>query len=304
MNIRSAPLEKVYRCSGRRDCSEYALVLRAAGIDYLVQKEARELTLVVAAEDAARARAELDAYARENVDQHVHAETVHPQSDGWLGVFGYVAVVVLVTYLDHQNTFAADWSEAGKTQAGLIRDGQWWRVVTALTLHADLFHLLSNVVFGSLFGLFAGQMLGSGLAWASILAAGAMGNLLNALIRHGAHTSVGASTAVFAALGLVAGYAWKRRSYPNEPKLARWAPLVGAVVLLSYLGTGGVRTDVAAHVMGFLSGMLLGAIYGKLGSRIMFGPRMQVLLGLVAVGVLAVAWAVALSSNASLPGST
>lgn len=304
MNIRRSTLETVYRCSGRRDCAEYALVLRAAGIEYLVQNEARELTLVVTVEDAPRARVELEAYAREEADRGVHAETVHPQSDGWFGVFGYVAVVVLVTYLDHQNTFAADWSEAGKTHAELIRGGQWWRVVTALTLHVDLYHLLSNVVFGSLFGLFAGQMLGSGLAWASILAAGAMGNLLNALIRHGAHTSVGASTAVFAALGLVAAYSWKRRSYPNEPKLARWAPLVGAVVLLSYLGTGGVRTDVAAHVMGFLSGMLLGAIYGKLGNRIMFGPRMQVLLGLVAVGVLAVAWAVALSSNASLPGST
>ncbi len=69
--------------------------------------------------------------------------------------------------------------------------------------------------------------------------------------------------------------------------------------MLSYLGTGGVRTDVAAHVMGFLSGALLGGIYGKLGNRIMLAPRIQVLLGLVAVGVLAVAWAVALSSNAS-----
>ena len=89
-------------------------------------------------------------------------------------------------------------------------------------------------------------MLGSGLAWASILATGAMGNLFNALIRPGAHTSVGASTAVFAALGLVAAFAWKRRSYPNEPKLARWAPLVGAVVLLSYLGM--LRAIPAAFV--------------------------------------------------------
>ena len=105
MNIRRSTLETVYRCSGRRDCSEYALVLRAAGIEYLVQNEARELTLVVTVEDAPRARVELEAYARGEADRGVHAETVHPQSDGWFVVFGYVAVVVLVTYLDHQNTF-------------------------------------------------------------------------------------------------------------------------------------------------------------------------------------------------------
>ncbi|MCH8150107.1 MAG: rhomboid family intramembrane serine protease [Planctomycetes bacterium] len=295
MNIRRLPLETVYRCSGRRDCAEYALVLRAAGIDYFVQKEAREMTLVVAAEDAARARTELDAYARENADRPMHAERVYPQNNGWFGVFGYAAVVVFVTYLDHRNMFAQDWTLAGKAHAELIRDGQWWRAVTALTLHVDLRHLLCNVVFGGLFGLFAGQMLGSGLAWAGILAAGTMGNLLNAWIRPGAHTSVGASTAVFAALGLVAALAWKRRSYRGERKLARWAPLVGAVVLLSYLGTGGVRTDVAAHVTGFLSGAVLGAFYGRFGQRIMLAPRMQVFLGLVAVGVLAVSWSIALS---------
>ena len=74
--------------------------------------------------------------------------------------------------------------------------------------------------------------------------------------------------------------------------------------MLSYLGTGGVRTDVAAHVMGFLSGALFGGIYGKLGHRIMFARRVQVFLGLVALGVLAVAWSIALSSSASQPGST
>lgn len=295
MDIRRLPLETVYRCATQRDCSEYALVLRAAGIDYLVQKEAREMTLVVAAGDAARARAELDAYARENADRPTHAETVHPHHNGWFGVFGYVAVVVLITYLDHRNIFAQDWTLAGKADAELIRDGQWWRAVTALTLHVDLRHLLSNVVFGGLFGLFAGQMLGSGLAWAGILAAGTMGNLLNAWMRPGAHTSVGASTAVFAALGLVAALAWKRRSYRREGKLARWAPLVGAVILLSYLGTGGVRTDVAAHVTGFLSGAILGALYGRHGRGIMLTPRMQVFLGLVALGVLAVSWSIALS---------
>ena len=176
-----------------------------------------------------------------------------------------------------------------------------WRTVTALTLHADARHLAANIVFGGLVGLFAGQLLGSGLAWFSILIAGAAGNLLNALIRNPGHTSVGASTAVFAALGIVAAYVWKRRRHLHASKLVRWAPLVGAVVLLSYLGTGGVRTDVAAHVAGFLAGVVLGAVYGKLGSRMESVAGSQRLLGGTALAVLALAWALAFTSHTAQP---
>lgn len=303
MASRQQLLETVYRTSARKDLSEHALVLKAAGIDYLVRREMRELTLVVAAPDAACARTELDAYIRENRDRPTVVATLPQRAGGWCGVFGYCAVLLFITYLDHQDMFALDWSEAGKAHAGMIRDGQWYRTVTALCLHVDLYHLLANLVFGSLFGLFAGQILGSGLAWASILMAGAMGNLLNAWIHRPDHTSVGASTAVFATLGIVAAYSWKQRSKLHKTRLARWAPLVGAVVLLSYLGTGGVRTDVSAHMMGFLAGALLGGIYGKLGSRIVLGGNAQVLLGLVAAAMLTLAWAIALASNASQLGS-
>jgi len=51
-------------------------------------------------------------------------------------------------------------------------------VVTALTLHVDSGHLITNLGFGMLFGYLAGQLLGPGIAWASILAAGALGNFL------------------------------------------------------------------------------------------------------------------------------
>ncbi len=212
---------------------------------------------------------------------------------------GYAAVLVLVAVLRRQEVFDFDWFSAGKTHAGLIRHGQWWRAVTALTLHADLAHLFGNIIIGGLIGLFAGQLLGSGLAWFSILIAGTAGNLLNAWIRQPDHTSVGASTAVFAALGILAAYAWRRRLRRQAPGLARWAPLVGGAVLLSLLGTGGVRTDVAAHVTGFLSGLLLGTLYGSLGDRVVLSMGRQVLLGILALAVLALAWSLALVAHVS-----
>ena len=294
-------VEAVYRSGTKKDCLTRALVLEAAGIRYEVHGGAGEFTLVVAAPDAAQARAELDDYARENRDWPTGAATLPQRAGGWGGVLGYAAVLLLVAILEHRDMFAFDWFAAGKTHAGLIRDGQWWRAVTALSLHADLPHLVANIVIGGLVGLFAGQLLGSGLAWISILMAGAVGNLLTAWMRQPGHTSVGASTAVFAALGIVAAYAWKQRRHMQASRLARWAPLVGGVVLLGYLGTGGARTDVLAHVTGFLSGVLLGAVYGKLGDRVVLAAGVQFLLGIGALAVLALAWVLALAPHAPRP---
>jgi membrane associated rhomboid family serine protease len=288
-------LEVVYRSGDRKECRALALVLAAAGIDHQVQAESGEFALVVAPRDAGRARAELEAYARENRDWPTHAAAVPHRADGWTGVIGYVGVLLIVGLLQQRDAFGFDWLSAGKTQAGLIRQGEWWRAVTALSLHVESSHMVANLVIGGLIGLFTGQLLGSGLAWMSILLGGTAGNLLNAWIRSESHSSIGASTAVFAALGIVAAYAWKRRRQPGVSRLKRWAPIVGGVVLLGFLGTGGARTDVPAHVAGFLSGLLLGAVYGALGDRLVLGARTQWVLGMVALATLALAWTLALT---------
>jgi membrane associated rhomboid family serine protease len=224
------------------------------------------------------------------------------RADGWNGVLGFVAVLALMAVLQQRHAFGIDWFAVGKTHAGGIRQGEWWRTVTALTLHADLEHVLSNLVIGGLVGLFAGQSLGSGLAWCSILIAGALGNFLNAWVHAAEHTSVGASTAVFAALGLLAAHAWWQRRTLRTARLERWGPIVGGVVLLSFLGTGGGRTDVAAHVFGFLCATPFGVLCGKPGVGAMSSPRTQFLLGLTALTILAVAWALALMPPASWRG--
>lgn len=302
MDDRRSLVDTVFGPGAKGDCRKHALVLEALGIEFETRSDAAGFTLVVAAADAARARQELEAYAYETRDRPDIAPVTPRPTGGLAGVIGYVAVLLLVAFLEHRHALARDWFSVGKTHAGLMRDGQWWRAVTALSLHSDIVHLAANVVFGGLIGLFAGQLLGSGLAWFSILIAGTTGNMLLALIRPAHHTSVGASTAVFAALGIVAAYVWMRRRHEHTRNLKRWAPLIGGALLLAYLGTGGERTDVAAHVTGFLSGLLLGALYGKLGNRlaepacwIVFKPRVQLLLGFAAATILTLAWLLALT---------
>ncbi len=298
MERRDIQWEPIYRSGDRAACFEYALVLKAAGIPHEVRAVSGAFTVFVMTPDVERARAELIAYARENHEASAPELTIRHAGGGWGGVWGYAAVLLLVAVFERQGLLGMDWHGAGKTDAGLILSGAWWRTVTALTLHADISHLLANTVIGGLFGLFAGQLLGSGLAWSSILTAGAVGNFLNACIRKPTHTSIGASTAVFAALGMVSAYAWVRRRHLHADKFKRWAPLIGGVVLLSYFGAGGLRTDVGAHVAGFFAGLVLGAIYGKLGDRLVLSGRVQVVLGVLTLGILAAAWALALTRPA------
>ena len=118
---------------------------------------------------------------------------------------------------------------AGVADAERIRSGEWWRAVTAMTLHADVMHVLGNVVASVIFVSAAGRWLGPGVAAMLILLAGTGANLLTALVEKENHLSVGASTATFAALGLVVGLQSVRRwrgggrcAAPGSPPARAW----------------------------------------------------------------------------------
>ena len=86
----------------------------------------------------------------------------------------YGVTILLIDILQRDRAFSLDWWWAGMSHAGLIREGEWWRAVTALGLHADSVHLAGNLVFGLVFGFLAGELLGWGLAWFGMLLAGVL----------------------------------------------------------------------------------------------------------------------------------
>ena len=110
------------------------------------------------------------------------------------------------------------------------------------------------MVFGAFFGILAGGLIGPGIAWLAILVAAAFANTLNAFLLDEGHRAIGASTAVFAALGLVSGFVWRSKLMAQEKWAWRLGPIVGGIALLAYTGTGGPNTDVGAHLAGFVCG--------------------------------------------------
>ncbi len=290
----------VYHSSTRDRCNEFALVLAAVGIPCAIHAATDGHSLTVRPENAARAVAEISAYGRENRARWRGSLASKrpppaPISNGFPGVIAYCLLLILFAVLQQRHAFGLEWWAAGKAHAGLMHQGEWWRAITAMGLHANAPHLLANLAFGACFGLFASQTLGSGLAWFAILCAGALGNAITALLHAPTHISVGASTAVFAALGLMTGDSLMRPDIRAASPLRRWAPLIGGVVLLGFLGAGGPQTDVTAHVAGFACGGLLGAALAWFMPNYRITASLNLFWGMAAALVIFGSWAVALA---------
>ena len=286
-------LRMVYESRNRAECSDRALVLTAAGIPFQMVDDIASCALLVPAEFSARAMDELIQYDDENPPQVASKPLPLTAYNALPGLIGFVLVVCGIAVAADLAPFNKDWYAAGRVDGVLIRSGEWWRTVTALTLHADLEHLVGNLVFGIMFGLFAGRLLGSGVAWLSIVVAAAAGNALNTLLLESVHRAVGASTAVFAALGLVAGYVWRGKLMAQDRWPYRVGPIVGGFALLMYTGTGGERTDIGAHLMGFLFG-LLGGMFLTAVRDSFAEQRLQMICGGAALALIVGAWAMAI----------
>lgn len=289
----SDDLRVVFESRNRAACSDRALVLASSQIPHTVVDDSSSCALVVPAEYSARAMDELRLYDEENPPPVLHPRKIIEYQDPVPGVVAYLIVVSLIAWLAGNSAFGSDWYQLGRVDGTLLRQGEWWRPVTALTLHSGLRHLVGNILFGTLFGLFAGRLLGSGLAWFAIVVSGAMGNVLNTLLLESSHRSIGASTAVFAALGLVAGYVWRAKLMSQERWPYRVGPVVGGLALLMYTGTGDANTDVGAHLMGFLCGFASGMLL-TLSALRPGDVRWQRLGGAATLVLVGGAWLVAL----------
>ena len=272
----------------RRDLRTLELVLSARGIESRVAYDAGVWRLLVTADDLLDANRELVAYDRENVPAPpVAMPTVI--DNGYVGVAGYLAAIWLVMFCDASAAFGWDWRGIGRLQAGAVASGEFWRLVTALTLHADIGHIAANSLFGGLFGVLVGRYFGSGLGWLCIVLGGILGNALNVIVRHEDFSSIGASTATFAAVGLTAAFAWRSGYFRRLTWQRGFAPVFAAIAFFAYTGIGDERTDVVAHVAGLIAGFGLGLGVAKTRLQLA-GERAQRFFAATAVAIVVLAW--------------
>jgi len=271
-------------------------VLMAVGIAYEIEAYRDGFGVFVSEADGARASEHLARYEAEHRAANAPIE-VRPEPPryplAWRGSLAYVLVLLAVGWAIARGIGPLDAYARGAADAALIRAGEWWRTITALTLHVDVAHLVANIAGGAWFGTLAGRRLGPGVAWLAIVLAAALANGLQAAFGPASHRSVGASTAVFAALGLITACSLRDHGSGRMRWAARWAPLVGGVLLLGWLGTAGENTDVIAHVLGFACGALVGWFAATPIATRLIARAPQCVAGLAALGLVVLAWLLA-----------
>ena len=208
------------------------------------------------------------------------------------GVLGYLLVIWCIPALEFHT--GAAWRQIGSMDAVAVTAGEWWRPITALTLHADLGHIASNSLFGTVFGLFVGRYLGSGFGWLLVLGCGFAANLLNAYVQPGRFVSIGASTATFAALGLVPAFGWRRGFFRGQGAVRGFAPIFAAIALLSFTGFGAENVDALGHIFGFAAGIGMGLAVAQVDVR-RYSLADQQRAGAAVVLLVAAAWGIGFS---------
>ena len=267
---------------------ECELVLTATGIETRVERDTTRWLLFARSEMESAARQQLEIYRKENKNVK-RARAPSPQIDkGFVGCGFYVAIVWFVWILESLG-LAGEFPRDGAMWAHAVRvQGEWWRTVTALLLHGDVIHLVGNTAFGLVFGIIAGRHYGSGLAWLLIVLCGAAGNYLNAQLQADMFVSIGASTAMFAAVGLIGGMFFRRRFISGRGWKYNAIPIVGVIGIFAFMGIGTERTDVVAHLTGLFCGLLTGILVASFDLR-RIGKSGQLLAGIAALALLGIA---------------
>ena len=274
----------------KRQVMDWSLVLASQEIETTIVRD-ENWALVVAENDFERAIFAIEQYQKEN---HRWNWRQPVPGTGLIFHWGTLApCLLLVIFYILGETRIPSLKSLGIVDTRAVSAGQWWRLFTAIFLHGDMGHLIANVTTGFiLFGM-AMARYGAGVGLLAAYLAGVLGNLAGFAFYSDAHRSLGASGMIMGALGLLGAEgisAWRTTRATHW--LRRGAGAAFLVLVLLGFSEG---TDVIAHVGGFFSGALLGAVLhfspesirGKMGNA----------LGLFALtGLSILVWWLALKS--------
>jgi membrane associated rhomboid family serine protease len=284
----------------KRQAEEWLLVLTAEGIDARILRGLDGFRVAVRPEDESRSAEILQAWLSEQQERAARPLPPKPREasppEVALAYLSALAMLLFHGVLQSTDRWAR-WVDLGDSQAALVLHGQLYRLFTALTLHADLSHVLGNTLFGGFFLAALSGRLGVGLGLLSFVVSGSLGNLANALYYGSAHSSIGASTGVFGLVGVLAGLAaWHRHHFAPRGRGA-WVALGAGLAIVAMLGAGGPKIDFSAHLFGLAAGALTGlGLAFPLAHSPRPGPLGQVLCAALALALLVGSWGFALSA--------
>lgn len=266
----------------------YGLVLSAYDLPYSIANSSGGWEIRVESSIHTKATGLIEQYLRENPPHSASAKADSPE---YAKTFSAIWVSLLLLTI-HIATNLSDKTEQlfklYSASAFDITHGEIYRTVSSLMLHAGYVHLAGNIAGIAIFGTAVCTIAGAGAGWMIVLLSGILGNLFNAVLFQHGHHSIGASTAVFGAIGFLAAHRFYDKITLKGQRSQAWLPLAGGLALLSFLGAG-FRSDLTAHLFGFLAGMILGLSYARL-LRPLIQKRHQGCFQSINLGIIGISW--------------
>lgn len=267
----------------------YSLVLSAAGITHRIQYISRgHIEIYVTQQSVEKALYELASYDQENRSwpPPPHADTFAPTFRAMsLVVAGCLVYIFGLSGEWHADAFL--FVKGAGNSTAILQDMELYRLVTALTLHADLVHLMSNCILGGFLLHFFLLITGNGIGLCAMLLTATLANLINVAVHGPGHNFVGFSTAVFAVIGMLCSLNFMKK--PRRYNLQVFMPVMSGLALLAFLGSSGERTDLGAHLFGLLCGLVFGNVvhlscFKRLRSSILVQSLLSVLAFVFVLG--------------------
>ena len=139
-----------------------------------------------------------------------------------------------------------------------IREGDFYRLITGIFLHADILHLVFNMYSLYVIGSQIESFFGKTKFILIYLFSGLMGSLLSILL-NGNIPSIGASGAIFGLLGAMLYFGYYYRVYLGNTLTSQIVPIILVNLLIGFTTSG---IDNFGHIGGLIGGFLITMAFG------------------------------------------
>lgn len=190
----------------------------------------------------------------------------------WAVVLANAAVFLILLFSGGSGDMYTLLKYGAHVESLIVEKGQWWRLLTATYLHANWIHIIFNM-YGVLFiGVLCVKMYGDEGFLISYVAAALGGSLASLAMGSGALMSVGASGALFGAVGMLVAFGIRYRGrIPRRFRNLFGFGLVPWVILIFVLGILMRGIDNWAHLGGLVTGLIMGLALKPVGLEIGYG---------------------------------
>ncbi len=275
-----------------RQAMDWSLVLASQGIETTITEaeEGGGWGLLVASQDCEKALKALRQYRLENRDWPWRQSLPWPETHFDWGSTAWVVLLILFHWF---GSVHPGFQAAGIMDTNAVMSGQWWRVFTAMMLHADVAHLAANLTIGVvLLGLAMGRY-GTGTGLLAAYLAGVAGNVASLALNAKPFNGLGASGMVMGALGLLAAQSILPGEHKRRSMRYFISGVAGGIMLFVLYGLA-PGTDLAAHFGGFITGLLLGMILAQTPVWFVRSPKVNLASVSILVAMMVATWLLAL----------